>query len=136
MDIPITISTKGSHPELYQDLFGLGEEVKDPEILKIVGPGVRHTNTSISIMEGVTLSEAKGKRYLVAESLETQFVDYQFILSIASNTLGLGLSVYEITSRILDKIINYDYKIKIGNKEVTNKDEFQKTLDEFIKQYS
>jgi hypothetical protein len=134
MDIPITISTKGNHPELYRDLFGLGDEVKDPEILKVLGQGARIANKSATIMEGVTLSEAKGRQYRVAESLETKFVDYNFILAITSNALSLGLSLYDITSRILDKLTNYNYKIKIGDKEVGNKDEFQKTLDEFIKQ--
>jgi hypothetical protein len=138
MDIQITISTKGNHPELYRDLFGLGEEVKDPEILKILESKEekpRYTNKSAIIMEGVTLSEAPGRQYRVAESLETQFVDHNFILQILGY-VGLGERVYKITNWLIDKLENYDCKIKIGNKEVRNKDEFQKTLEDYFNENS
>ena len=135
MEIPITISLKGNKAELDRDFFGLGEEVKDPEILRFMSPNKgtpRYVNKETTITDGVTFTHSKKRRYLIAEAVAPAFVDYFYIISIIDTALGLGMSVYTITDWFLCKIQKHDCKIMINGKEVKTRDEFQKTLDEYI----
>ena len=137
MDIPIKILFKGNGAELERDLFGLGEIVTDPEILKILGnkgDPPRYVNKTAKIAEGITIGPPKIKQFRKAmESLETGFVDYNYIISLIDTGLGIGVNVYAITDWLLSKLQKHDCKILVDNKEVKTPEEFQKTLDEFIK---
>ena len=136
MEIPITISLRGNEAELDRDLFGLGEEVKDPEILRFMSPDKgtpRYVKKETTITDGVTFTHSKKRRYLIAEAVAPAFVDYFYIISIIDTALGLGMSVYTITDWFLSKILKHDCKVMINGKEVKTRDEFQKTLDEYIK---
>jgi len=66
------------------------------------------------------------------ESLETGFVDYNYIISLIDVGLGIGTNVFTITNWLLNKLQKHDCKILIDNKEVKTREEFQKTLDGFI----
>lgn len=136
MEIPITISIKGNTAELARDLFGLGEKVTDPEIIGLLGEDARHINESTTISDGITLGQPSIKRfYKVKESVQTGWQELDVALFFTEQALNLGIHVYTITDWILGKIQKHDYKITLDNKEV-KKDEFQKTLDEYIKSHS
>jgi len=136
MDIPIKILFKGNGAELERDLFGLGDVVTDPEILKILGnkdEPPRYVNKTAQIAEGVIIGPPKIKQFRKAmESLETGFVDYNYIISLIDVGLGIGTNVFTITNWLLNKLQKHDCKILIDNKEVKTREEFQKTLDGFI----
>jgi len=139
MDIPITISLKGNSAELDRDFFGLGEEINDPEILKLLPPSKetpRYIKKETTITDGVTLTHSKKRRYVIAEAVAPDFVNYYYIISIINTALGLGMNTYAIADWFLSKIQKHDCKVSIDNKEVKTKDDFQKTLDEYIKNNS
>lgn len=139
MDVPLTISFKGNSAEFERDLFGLGEKVEDPEILKIVknAKDLRYVKKSTTIIDGITLDHSQKRQFRQAmESLQPGLENLHYIISIADTMLGLGVNVYAISDWFLNKIRKHDCKISIGNKEVKTADEFQKTLDEYIKNNS
>lgn len=132
MEISITILFKNDKTDLDKELFGLGDIVTDPEILKYIPKSnepLRYVNQTCTIIDGVTLYHPKIKRR-ITESLETGIVDYHFILSVAE-ILGLGKLSYEITDWFLKKTKDLNCIIKIGDKEVKTREEFQMTLDEY-----
>ena len=135
MEIPITISFKGNQAQLDKELFGLGEEITDTEILKLLPKegkeSIRKINDSVIITNGITLARQK-TRQRITESMETGFVDHHYII-FGAEMLGLGKTAYEITNWFLNKIEKLNCKIKIDDNEVRTKEEFQKTLDEYIK---
>jgi len=128
MEIPITISIKGNVAELDRDFFGLGEEIKDPEILKFLPPSKetpRYINKETTITDGVTFTHSKKRRYLQAtEALAPDFVNYHYLIYIIDTALGLGMNVYFIADWFLGKILKHDCKVMINGKEVQTRDEF------------
>jgi len=138
MDIPITVTFKGSRGDLERELFGLGDEITNPEILRLIpakDKPLRKVNQNAIIIDGVVLSSKKtsGK---ITESIDIlSFVDYQFVLSI-EEVIGLTKLFYEITDWFLKRTKALNCKIKIDGKEIKTPEEFQKTLDEYFESKS
>ncbi len=138
MEIPITISFKGDKTDLDKELFGLGDIVTDPKILKYIltsNEPYRYVNETGTIADGITIYRPKTKSK-ITESLETGLVDYHYIISIIDTALGLGMNMYTITDWFLSKLQKHDYRILINDQEIKTRDEFQQTLDEYIKNNS
>ena len=135
MNIPITISLRGNSAELDRDLFGLGEKVTDPKILKFMKTdNPRYINKDTEIVEGVTLAHAPNQTYRAEESLETGFVDYFYLISIGTTGIGLGELSYKITDWLLKQTMKQDCKIVLEGKEMKSKEELQSTLDKYFQE--
>ena len=66
IEIPISFTLK-EKDNLTADLFGLGEKVTDPFVLKMLGDNARVANTEAEITEGVIIKRATGVKQPVME---------------------------------------------------------------------
>lgn len=138
MEIPITISVQENTREVAESLFGLGKKIEDPEIVKMLGENVWEVNKSATISDEITLGQPSTHQMKKAmESLQPdQWWDWDVALFIADKALNLGVHGYVIADWLWNRLKSTRFKIKLNGKEITDKDEFQKTLDEYIKSHS
>lgn len=124
--------------ELDRDLFGIGDEITDPETLKWAGKGARRVNTSGTIIEGVNVVHRQSPREIrkAMESFTPNFIDVHFILSLAELALGLGMNSHAIAEWFLSRTKGQVCQIFIDGKEVKTTPEFEQKLIEFIKSNS
>lgn len=144
MEIPITISVSENTREFAENLFGLGDKVTDPLILKAFENSgkstddIRTVNSSVSITEHVVLGQPTFQP--MQKSMESlapeQWFDWNLALFIADKALGFGLNGYTIVDFLWNRIKAKKFKIKFDGKEITDKETFQKTLDEYLKSKS
>ncbi len=134
-EIPISISAKVNDAEISKALFGLGERVTDPEILKYgnLSGDARYINSEAEIADGIIIKEAKG------EKISTEaYVPVGEVLALIS-WLGTGITVadisYKISNWLIDKTHDLkDVEIKVNGKKVTSKEEIKKLLEELLKE--
>lgn len=131
MEIPITISIQGKRNELERELFGLGKQVTDPEFVKQFGEGHHYTNTSVTISDGITLDNNTNQ--ICYQASVQQWFDCNVVLFIADKLLSIGGNSVVIADWLWNRLKSRQIKIELNGKEITTKDEFQKTLDEYIK---
>jgi len=131
MEIPISFTVK-EKDTLTADLFGLGEKVTDPFLLKILGKNARVANSEAEITEGVIIKRAKGKGK--AEEAYIPVIEILAIIKIATTAISLAKLSYNITNWIIDKTHDKDVEIKINGKKVTDKEEIKKLLEEILKE--
>ena len=139
MDIPITIKIEQSkEAELDRDLFGVGEEITDPETVKWAGKGAYRINTSRDIVEGVTVSHRQFPREIrkAMESAAPIFIDAHFIISIVDLALGLVMNTFTVAEWFLNRTKSQSCRIIIDGEEVKTTPEFQQKLKEYIKNHS
>ena len=118
-EIPIIISLNGNSTESDRDLFGLGEKVVDPEILKYVkSDNLRYVNKEAKIDDNVIISHDTKQKRVITESLDVGFVDYFYLLSIGMTDFGLAELTYKITNWLLEKTQKQDCKIVVNGKEL------------------
>jgi hypothetical protein len=130
IEIPISFTVKGKD-NLTADLFGLGEKVTDPLVLKMLGENARVANTEAEITEGVIIKRSKGKGKV--EEAYVPAIEILTILGIATTGISLFDLAYKITDWIIDKTHDKEVEIKINGKKVTNKEEIKKLLEEILK---
>lgn len=138
MEIPITISVKENTREFAENLFGLGEKITDPEIVKMLGSDVRAVNKSVQINDNVISgqpSEYKFKKSIESVQPEIWF-DWDLALHIADKALTIASGSITIADWLWSHIKTKQFKVKINGKEVIDKNDFQKTLDEYLKSKS
>ncbi len=131
IEIPISFTVKGKNT-LTADLFGLGEKVTDPFVLRVLGENARVANTESEITEGVIIKRAKGKGK--AEEAYVPVIEILAIIGIATTAISLTELSYKIANWIIDKTHDKDVEIKVNGKKVTNKVEIKKLLEEILKE--
>lgn len=137
MDIPIRISIRGNPAELQRDLLGVSNVLADERIRKLTGErNLREANQSATISDGITIKHVPVRRQST-ESVESGFVDWHAIVTIADSILNLGMHSNIIANWFLDRIQNQnDWRITIDGTESTTRDELQHTLDEYMNSHS
>ena len=121
MEIPFTIQIKGSSIDFEKNLFGikiLDEKTGKHEHLK-----------SAKISEDIEMKV--GGASFIRESVEA-WQDYLYYIIIADRILGLSSNGLTIAEWLWDKAKGTTFQIRFGNKVITTKEDFQKTLDEFM----
>ena len=138
MEIPITISVQVNTREFAENLFGLGKKITDPEIVRMLGEDVWEVNKSTTISEGITIGQpSRSQTKKAMESVQPdQWFDWNLALFITERALNFGLHGYAITEWSWNHIKAKSFKIKLDGKEISTKDQLQKTLDEYIKSHS
>jgi len=131
--IPITILLKGNSAELDRDLFGLGEKVSDPEMLKYLdSDNYRFVNKEAKIDDGITFSHDDSRKKVITESLVVESVALFYILGIATTGLSLTELAYKITSWLIDKTHKQETTVVVNGKELKTKEEIRKALEEIL----
>jgi hypothetical protein len=141
MEIPITISVSENTREFTENLFGMGEKVTDPEILKLFESSgkdtedLRKVNSSVMINDNITLGQPSLQPMQKAmESYHPeQWFDWNLALFIADKTLNFGGNGFVIADWLWSHIKARKFKIKLNGKEITDKTTLQNTLDEYLK---
>jgi len=137
--IPFKISVQETEKRDFElNLLGKGEKVP-PELLKGVkgleGDEMHYVRDSTMIKEGITLYKTKkvGKQYVQEAYVPPEiFANYEYFIELAERLIGLSGHGYVIGDWLWGKIKAYRFKIELNGKEITKKEDFQKTLDEFI----
>lgn len=134
MEIPIKISVPDNTREVAENLMGLGEKITDPELLKYFGEDARSVNKSVNLCEGVVLGQPSVQKMQKAmESFHAeQWFDWNLALFITDKLLTIGVNTFVIAESLLSRLKSTQFKIELNGKEITTKDELQKTLDEYI----
>ena len=141
MEIPITISVEKNTGEVAESLFGLGEKITDPQILKAFENSgkdtsdLRRVNSSVKINDNITLGQPtiQPMRKAMESYQPEQWFDWNLALFITDKILNFAGNGYVIADWLWSRLKLTKFKIKLNDKEISNKDEFQKTLDEYIK---
>lgn len=131
--IPITILLKGNSVELDRDLFGLGEKVLDPEMLKYLdSDNYRFVNKEAKIDDGITFSRDDSRKKVITESLVVESVALFYFIGIATTGLSLTELAYKITNWLIDKTHKQETKVVVNGKELKTKEEIRKALEEVL----
>ena len=131
--IPITILLKGNSAELDRDLFGLGEKVSDPEMLKYLdSDNYRFVNKEAKIDDGITFSRDDSRKKVITESLVVESVALFYFIGIATTGLSLTELAYKITNWLIDKTHKLETKVVVNGKELKTKEEIRKALEEVL----
>lgn len=131
--IPITILLKGNPAELDRDLFGLGEKVSDPEMLKYLdSDDYCFVNKEAKIDDGITFSHDDIRKKVITESLVVESVALFYFLGIATTGLGLADLSYKITNWLIDKTHKQETRVVINGKELKTKEEIRNALEEVL----
>lgn len=133
-EIPISISAKVNDAEISKALFGLGEKVTEPEILKHgnLSENTRYINSETEIIDGVIIKKVKGEK-IITEA----YIPVGEVMALIS-WLGTGITIgdlsYKISNWLIDKTHNLkDVEIKVNGKKVINKEEIKTLLEELLK---
>lgn len=137
MEIPIKISVR-DNTRVAENLFGLGEKEDNPEIIKILGKDTRRVNISATISDGIVLGQPSiNKMQKAMESFQPeQWFDWNVALFIVDKLISIGGNGFVIADWLWNRLKSTPFKIELNGKEITTKDEFQKTLDDYIKSHS
>ncbi|MCV0373661.1 MAG: hypothetical protein K5793_08940 [Nitrosarchaeum sp.] len=134
-EISLIISIKGNPSELHRDMFGLGEKVTDPEILKYAGENTRYINTEAEIIDGVKITIPKGRKEKIQESfIESGYVDAWFVINVLATGYGISELAFKITNWLLDKTQQFEKKVIVDGKELKTKEEIKKALEEILEE--
>lgn len=138
MEIPIKISFPDNTREVAENLFGLGDKITDPEMIKYFGKDARNINTSVTLSDGIVLGQPTiTKMQKAMESFQPeQWFDWNLALFIADKLLAIGVNSFVIADSLLNRFKSTPFKIELNGKEITTRDELQKTLDEYIQSHS
>lgn len=136
MEIPIKISVPDNTREIAENLFGLGDKITDPEIIKYLGNDARYVNKTVTISDGITLGHQVRNLQASVESVQPeQWFDWNVAVFIADKLLNFGGNSFVIAEWMWNRLKPTQFKIELDGKEITTKDEFQKTLDDYIKSH-
>lgn len=134
MEIPIKISVRDNTREVAENLFGLGDKITDPEIIKYLGNDARYVNKTATISDGITIGDRTTRNLQASiESVQPeQWFDWNVALFITDKLLSIGGNGFVIADWLWNRLKSTPFKIELDGKEITTKDEFQKTLDEYL----
>lgn len=138
MIIPFIISIDDrKQAYLDKDLFGVGEksDIDTSQLRGYDGGPLYKINNSITIQDGISigLSKKQNKIYAKESFVPTEILtDFNYYLELTDTLLSIAGGL-KITDWVWNKIRNHNCSLKLNGKEIKTKDEFQKSLDEYIK---
>jgi len=117
----------------------LGQSKKVPSeklkgIKEFEGKELHYVNKSSTIKEGITISRVYPPEQMKVQEayVPVESIDYHFVIELAEKLIALSGNGYIISDWLWNKAKGHKFKLFFKNKEITSKEEFQKTLDEFI----